>query len=358
MGELCRHGGAVTRKAAIVLVVGLVAAACSGGGGGDDDQDLSLVQGETVVQFEGAGKLRLGGTLQMPERTGSGPVGAVLIVPSMARNDRNGYVEVIPADAVYQDLSKAISAAGLAAFRYDRRSMGASKLEPGQQVTFEDSVTDAHDALLFLSQRSGIDPSNLAIVGHDLGGIAAMRVAATDDKVKSVVLLSTPGRPLVDVMAGHFEATFGRESGEAFRGVITTLLSTGNLPERSSIRPEHQPMLPVGNDALLKEQFSLDPAAEAAKVKVPTLVATGRQSTLVGPIDGDRLKAALPSGQAFTADSTATFQKVTAALPQAFDPNAHQSHGGGRPPDTAEREKAPVDQITSFLGSRLSATRG
>jgi pimeloyl-ACP methyl ester carboxylesterase len=351
MGERCRRW-----STAVVLVIGLVAGACSGGGDGGTE-DLAAGERETLLQFEGAGKARLGGTLAMPERTAGGPVGAVLIVPSMARNDRNGYVEVIPGDAVYQDLSKAITGAGLAAFRYDRRSMGASKLEPGQQVTFEDSVTDAHDALLFLSQRSGIDPSNLAIVGHDLGGIAAMRVAATDDKVKGVVLLSTPGRPLVDVMAAHFETTFGRESGDAFRGVIATLLSTGALPERTTIRPEHQTMLPVGNDALLKEQFSLDPVAEAAKVKVPTLAVTGRQSTLVGPADGDRLTAALPSGQAYTAESTATLQRITAALPQAFDPNAHQSHGGGRPPDTAERDKAAVDQITAFLGSRLAASR-
>jgi pimeloyl-ACP methyl ester carboxylesterase len=176
-----------------------------------------------------------------------------------------------------------------------------------------------------------------------------MRVAATDDKVKRLVLLSAPGRPLVDVMADDFQATFGKESADAFRGVISTLLATGSLPDRSTIRPEHQTVLPTGNDALLKEQFSLDPVVEAAKVKVPTLVMTGRQSTLVKPVDGDRLKAAIPSSQAFTADSTATFQKITAALPQAFDPNDHRAHGGGRPPDTADRDQPAVAQITSFL---------
>ncbi|HJV08878.1 MAG TPA: alpha/beta fold hydrolase [Acidimicrobiales bacterium] len=353
MGET-RRG----RVAAVVMVVGLLAAACSGGGGDNDIQDLRLGQGETILQFEGADKVRLGGTLQMPVRAGEGPVGAVLIVPSMARNDRNGYIDVVPGDPIYQDLSTAITGAGLAAFRYDRRSMGVSKLEPDKlQFSFEDAVTDAHEALLFLSQRSGIDASNLAIVGHDLGGIAAMKVAATDDKVKGVVLLSTPGRPLVDVLAGDFQATFGAESAQAFRGIIGTLLATGSLPERSGIRAEHQTVLPTGNDALLRDEYALDPLAEAAKVKVPTLVVTGRQSTLVGPVDGDRLKAALPSGQSFAADTTATLQKITAALPQSFDPNDHRAHGGGRPPDTANREQAAVDQITAFLSARLPATR-
>lgn len=353
MRGLCRRW-----STAVVLSVGLVAGACSGGGGsGDDIVDLRAGAGETILQFEGAAKLRMGGTLAMPDRAGGKPIGAVLIVPSVARNDRNGYIDVVPGDPVYEDLSKAITGAGLAAFRYDRRSMGVSKMESGEQVTFEDMVTDAHEALLFLSQRSGIDSSNLAVVGHDLGGVIAMRVAATDDKVKTVVLLSTPGRLLVDVMADNFQAESGAESATAFRGVISTLLSTGSLPERNSLRPEHQTVLPLGQDALLKALYGLDPVAEAAKVKVPTLVVTGRDSTLVKPADGDRLKVALTSAQAFTADTTASLQKVTPALPQAFDPNDHRAHGGGRPPDTATRDQASVEKITTFLISKLTSTR-
>src|SRR5688572_23676145 len=114
MGEMGRRG-----LAAVVAVIGLLAAACSGGGGDDDIQDLRLGQGESILQFEAADKLRMGGTLAMPDRSGGGAVGAVLIVPSMARNDRNGYIDIVPGDPIYQDLSTAITGAGLAAFRYD-----------------------------------------------------------------------------------------------------------------------------------------------------------------------------------------------------------------------------------------------
>jgi pimeloyl-ACP methyl ester carboxylesterase len=349
-----RSGGSA-RWVPVVLAVALLAAACSGGGS-DGDVDLNLGQGEQTLQFEGAGKLRMGGTLAMPEQR-QGAVPAVLIVPTVARNDRNGYIDIVPADPVYQDLSKAITAAGMAAFRYDRRSMGTSKLEDGDRLTFEDMVTDAHDALLFLSERSGIDGQNLAIVGHDMGGVIAMRVAATDNRVKSVVLLSTPGRPLVDVMASSFEAANGKESGDAFRATIATLLATGALPERMAIRPDHQPVLPLGQDAVLRDMYAADPVADAAKVKAPALVVTGSRSPLVKPADGDLLKAALTSSEAFTADTTATLQQVTAALPQSFDPNDHRAHGGGRPPDTATRDQPAVDRITAFLRARLLTTK-
>jgi pimeloyl-ACP methyl ester carboxylesterase len=357
-GGSFRRGFAAPRLAVIAITVGLVAGACSGGGGSGGDDDLRLGQGgETVLQFQGAAKLNLGGTLAMPDRRGSGPVGAVLIVPTVARNDRNGYLDVVPGDPIYQDLSKAVTGAGLAAFRYDRRSMGVSKMEPGEQVTFDDMVTDAHEALLFLSQRSGIDATNLAIVGHDLGGIIAMRVAATDDKVRSMALVSTPGRPLVEVMAGLFDAENGKDSADAFRSVIATLLATGALPDRSTIRPEHQTVLPVGQDPLLKALYSLDPVAEAARVKVPTLLVNGNDSKLVNSIDGDKLKAVLTSAQVFTADATASLQKITPALPQAFDPNDHRAHGGGRPPDTANRDEAALTRVTAFLGAKLGAPR-
>ncbi|HEX2047417.1 MAG TPA: alpha/beta fold hydrolase [Acidimicrobiales bacterium] len=342
---------------AVVVAIGLLAAACSGGGGSSGDGEDVGQGNELVVQFEGAAKLRMGGTLAMPSRPGGGPVAAVLIVPSLARNDRNGAIDVVPADPLYQDLSTAVTDAGMAAFRYDRRGMGTSKLDQGQQLTFEDMVTDAHEALLFLSQRSGIDGSNLAIVGHDLGGVVAMRVAATDDRVRSVVLLSTPGRPLVDVMADGFQASHGPESAAAFRATIAHLLSTGMLPERGTIRPEHQPSLPVGQDAVLQAAYALDPAAEAAPLEVPALVVTGNQSTLVGAVDADRLKAALPSAETASADTNATLQKVTAALPQSFDPNDHRAHGGGRPPDTATRDQAAMDQITAFIRSKAAAPR-
>ena len=342
----------------MVAVLGMLAVACSGGGGsGGRDDDLGIGPGESVVQFEGAGRLRMGGTLAMPAAAGNNPVAGVLIVPTVARNDRNGYLDVVPGDPVYQDLSKAVTGAGMAAFRYDRRSTGASKLEPGQHVTFDEMVADARNALAYLSQRSGVDPASLAVVGHDIGGVLGISLAAGDDRVKAVVLLSTPGRPLVDVMADGFAASHGPESAVAFREVIATLMATGALPERSTIRPEHQPSLPTAQDAVLQAMYSLDPVAEAAAVKAPTLLVTGRQSTLVTATDADRLSRALGSAEILSAESTATLQRVTGALPQSFDPNDHRAHGGGRPPDTATRDQAAVDRITAFLSSKAGTPR-
>jgi pimeloyl-ACP methyl ester carboxylesterase len=345
---------------AVVLTLGLAAGACSGGGGSSakSADDLGLGAGETVLQFEGAGKLHMGGTLAMPDKAAKpGPTPATLIVPTVARNDRNGYIDVVPGDPLYQDLSKAIAASGTAVFRYDRRGMGVSKLDEGRQVTFDDMVTDAENAVSFLAQRSGIDANGLSLLGHDIGGIIALRVAAMDNRIKSVVLVSTPGRPLVDIMADNFLATNGQESADAFRATIATLLGTGALPDRLSIRPEHQTALPSGQDNLLKAVYSLDPVAEAAKVKVPTLIVTGTRSTTVNATDAARLAAALTGSLVASADTTASLQTIVPALPQAFDPNDHRAHGGGAPSDTATRNQPALDQITAFMNSKVVGSR-
>lgn len=342
----------------MTLALGLVTTACSGGGGSPRAlDDLDITPGEMVVQFEGAGKARLGGTMAMPSRTANQPVGGVLIVPTVLGSDRNGYIDAIPPDPVYQDVSQAVTDAGMAAFRYDRRGAGSSKLEPGQEVTFDDMVSDARNALTYLSQRKGVDPSSLAVVGHDMGGVVAMRVAATDDRVKAVVLLSTPGRPLADVLAEQFAAAHGPESGAAFRQVVADLKATGSLPDRSTLRPEHQSVLPAGQDALLRAAFSIDPAADAAGVKVPTLVVTGKQSSAVGAADAARLAQALGAAEVFEAGSSSTLQNVKAAAPRPFDADDHNSHGGGRPGDTATRDAGALERVTTYLSSKLKASR-
>jgi pimeloyl-ACP methyl ester carboxylesterase len=342
------------------VALAFVAGACSGGGGNDSaglDQEFRPTPGERDVQFTGATKLRMGATLAVPPGA-RGALPAVLIVPAPGPTDRDGPLVLRPPDHLYKDLSASLTAAGMVTLRYDHRGVGASQMESGQQLSWDDMVADAKEALTFLAQRKGVDPNGLAVVGHDVGGVIALRLAASDPRVKSVVLLSTPGRPLVDVVAGSFAVTDGLASADAFRAVIATLLSTGSLPPRADIRPEHQPVLPVGQDGLLRALYSLDPVNEASQVTIPALVLAGTRSNLVSGADADRLAAAMgPPAQAAVVDSTATFQSVIPAQTPSFDPNEHRAHGAGRPSDTANRDTADLDRISAFLGARLGGPR-
>jgi pimeloyl-ACP methyl ester carboxylesterase len=317
---------------------------------------------EKVLQFTGAGgKVRISGTLTLPANV-KGPVPAVLVVPSPGLTNRDGMTVGAPADLLYKDLTKAITAAGMASFRYDHRGSGASTLEPGQQPTWDDMVTDAQEALKYIGQRGEIDGSRLAVVGHDMSGPIALKLAAGDPAVKSVALVAAPGRPLVDVWADQFKTLNGQDSADAFRAMVDSLVTTGSFPPRESMRPEQQTMLPVGQDALYKALFTVDPLADARAVKVPVLIALGERSTSISSQDASLLAAALGgTSEVVTAtNATATLQTLKpapVASPRG-DPNDMSSMGGGPLIADAPRDQPTLGRLTSFLGGALGVHAG
>ncbi len=349
------------RSMLTAAVIGLVLVACSGGGDSADptqDKGFADAPGEKLLQFTGAGKVRMGATLTMPAGA-NGPAPAVLIIPGPGLTSRDGRTVGAPIDNVYKDLSKSFVAAGMATFRYDRRGSGASTMEPGQQPTWDDMVTDAQEALKYLGERGEIDGSRLAVVGHDMSGPIALKLAANDPRVKSVALVAAPGRPLVDVWAGEFQALSGQQSADAFRALVANLQSTGSFPPRAEMRPEHQTLLPVGHDALYKAMFSVDPLADAKAVKVPVMIALGEKSTSVFQDDAARLTQALGgrSEVVVAPNATATLQTIKGAprLVPGGDPGDMSMMGGGPIIADAPRDQPTMSRIASFVGSSLGA---
>jgi uncharacterized protein len=360
-------GAVGARRRWLVAVAGLAlaAAACSGGGGGSSSDDplagnsFENPATEKILQFTGVGKAHISGTLTLP--TGAkGPVPAVLIVPSPGLTNRDGRTVGAPIDNLYKDLSKSFVAAGMATFRYDHRGAGASTLDAGAPApTWDDMVSDASDALKFLGERQEIDGSRLAVVGHEMGGPMALKLAANDSRVKSVLLVAAPGRPLVDVWAGEFQALNGQQSADDFRALVANLEATGAFPPRDSMRPEEQTVLPVGQDALYKGIFAVDPLADAKAVKVPVLIALGEKSTSVSAEDASRIGQAVGgTSEVVTApNATATLQMLKAApkLTPGGDPNDMSMMGGGPIIADAPRDGPTLTRMTTFLATSVGA---
>jgi len=348
-----------SRLAVLAVALALVAGACSGGGGDDNaglDGEFRPTPGERDVQLVGASKLKMGATLAVPAGA-KGALPGVLIIPAPGAANRDGPLTARPADSLYKDLSAAFTSAGMVSLRYDHRGIGDSQLESGQQLSWDDMMADAKEALAFLSQRQEVDGSRIAVIGHDMGGVIALSLAAGDTRVKSVALVSTPGRPLVDVMADGYKFTHGPVSAEAYRAMIDGLLAGGALPPRETMRPEFQSLLPPGQDAFFRAMFSVDPAAVAKAVKVPVLVATGERSITVTPIDTQRLTQSLggKTEAVVAANASVTLQQVLKAVIRPFDPLDMDSHGLGPPVAEAPREQVAVDRIAAFLAGSVGA---
>ena len=280
---------------------------------------------ERQTEFVGAGGQRIGGTLTVPAVAGGQGVPAVLIVPGLGALDRNAVVSANPPDALrdalvssvggvglstgdplYKDLSESLAQAGVASFRYEKRGTRSVPLRDGQKLSLDDEVADARAALDLLGKRQEIGGAPMVIVGHDTGGIVAMRVAAGNPRVKGLVAVSTPARPLGEVVAADLGRARGAAVADAFRAATATLATTGKAPPADGLPEVIRPIFSPGHDAYLAGLFAVDPTVEVGRVNVPVLLVRGGADPSVTAADTDRLSASLRvGGQVMVASSQA-----------------------------------------------------
>lgn len=356
------------RVAAVMLALATAVAACSGGDGGgtqavDELLEQSLGPGERAITFAGANGLQLSGTLTVPTAAANAGADArvpvVLFVPTLGPDDdRSGPVRTggIP-DRLYLDLSNALVDQGFATFRYDRRGTARSPLEEEDgPLRFDDVVADAEAGVAFLTERAEVDPDRISVVAYDQAGLVALRVASSDSRVSRLVLLSTPGRPVVDALADEVEPVHGEASVTALRDIVGDLTANGTLPPVDDI-PSELRLLLAEDPSFLASVFRIDPAVEAAGVDVPTLVVVSGVTPGVSKVDADRLAAAIGAGAQVLVTETAgpTLQTETrTTIVDPSDPAAGSGHEHDMseiPSPLAEREEPVVNRILSFLGA-------
>lgn len=280
---------------------------------------------ERQTEFVGAGGQRIGGTLTLPALEEGRSAPAVLIIPGLGALDRNGPVSADPPDALrdalvtsvtglgvatpnpfYQDLSESLAKEGIASFRYDKRGTKPSALREGQKLSFDDEVADARAALDLLSKRAEVGGAPIVLMGHDTGGVVAMRLSAGNGRVRGVVAVSTPARRMDEVLATDMTRSRGPEVGDAFRTAASTVVSTGKSPAAGSLPEFLRPIFASGQDAYLAGVLALDPVAEVGNVAVPVLLVRGGADPTIAAADVTKMQGSLRiGGQVMVAKSQA-----------------------------------------------------
>ncbi|MDP9389434.1 MAG: alpha/beta fold hydrolase, partial [Actinomycetota bacterium] len=346
---------------ALVAGYGLTRGGGDGGAGqrgaAGRGEESSPPAGEVPVRIVGAGGLGLGANLLIPRGTAS-PVPAVVIIPGFGPTDRDGVASPGAApDVLYRDVAETLSGAGVASLRYDKRGRGASVLPAGTPLRFEDIVEDARGALDFLAERKGIDGRRVALVGHDEGGLIALRLAADDPRVRAVVLISTPGRRLAEVLADELRVTVpppeGDRLAERVQAVAATLVAAGSLPPPQELPSPLQAVFPPGQEQYLRELFSFDPVAEARGVHAPVLLVRGGKDNGVSAADEEALLGALAGvAEAVVGEEAGHTLLVPTDLPSSGDDHDETFHAGAAAVATA-RDEQLLNRVGDWLAARL-----
>lgn len=252
--------------------------------------------GGEAIPLEVAGpKGPLAGTLLRPAGAQSA---AALILPGSGPTDRDGNNPLGVKAAPYRLLAEGLAAQGIATLRIDKRGMfGSAKAVPdANAVTIPDYVTDTAAWVAKLRETTGTPC--VWLIGHSEGGLIALAAAAeSPEGVCGLVLVAAPGRPLGEVIRGQMRANpFNAPLLPAAEAAIDAL-TAGKRVDPATLP---QPLLPLFNPAVqgfLMSAFALDPAALAAKVKLPLLIVQGCKDIQVPVADAERLAAANPAAK-------------------------------------------------------------
>jgi len=142
---------------------------------------------EQDVSFQNAkGNASLAGTLTYPKGGGSFP--AVILVNGSGQQNRDSEVF---GHRPFKVLADHLSKNGFAVLRYDDRGIGGSKGEVNLATTI-DFASDANAAVDFLSSLQMVKTGKIGVIGHSEGALIAEIVAAENDKVNYIALLSGP----------------------------------------------------------------------------------------------------------------------------------------------------------------------
>ena len=225
----------------------------------------------------------LAGTLTRPKVPSSAKTPVVVTISGSGPQERDSRISIVPGYAIFRDIADTLGRRGIATLRYDDRGIGESGgLESARSATSASYADDVRSVVEWLRKRSDIDGARVALLGHSEGGMIAPMVAASDAKIRAIVLMAGPaytGRRVV-----MFQ---NRESIDA-------------APDLSpSQRDSVWKTVPAQLDELGKTNpwfgffMTHDPLVTIRQVKQPVLILQGETDHQVTPEQADTLLTAL-----------------------------------------------------------------
>jgi pimeloyl-ACP methyl ester carboxylesterase len=157
-----------------------------------------------------------------------------------------------------------------------------------------------------LVERLNRETRPVAIIGHSLGGLIAIKVAAgAPQLVKRLVLMSVPASRASQSIAAQLLAVAASGTRTDLRSiaVVASTVLTAN---------------PVQLVAATRATLRADVAREAARLEMPSLLVWGANDTIVPPAVGHRLASTIP-------DARLVLLERAAHQPQWDDPDAFHS---------------------------------
>jgi len=238
----------------------------------------------TVITPKG---LKLTGTLTLPKSHTARGAPAVVTITGSGTEERDESLPGVNGYRPFREVADTLGRRGIAVLRLDDRGAGGSDVGPtgANGPTSADFADDIRAGLAYLRTRHDIDGTRLGLVGHSEGGMIAPMIAATDPKLRAIVLMAGPAR------AGRTILKFQQEYA------ADSMLHLAGARRDSALR-DMASKLDSADKAVPWIHFFLDydPIATAKRVRQPVLILQGATDQQVTPAQAPELAAAFRSG--------------------------------------------------------------
>lgn len=247
------------------------------------------VWSERTLTFA-SGTLQVPATLCLPTKAAGKPP-IVIMVHGSGPNDRD---ETIGPNKPFLDIAHGLAGSGIATLRYDKRTFAFKQQIDARMLTLEQEVTDdAVAALEFAKTLPEVNPQNIFILGHSMGGMMAPFVAGRFPALRGVVMMAAAARPLdkliLEQVAFQMKAT---GAGEADIAKKVEDMRDAFARIRSGDATDFD-MIMYASARYWREIFKLDVPAALGGLKVPVLALQGGKDVQVGKIDFDMIEKSI-----------------------------------------------------------------
>ena len=236
----------------------------------------------------------LAGTMLSAPEAGA-PI--VLILPGSGPTDRDGNSPAGVTAAPYRLLAEALSARGISSVRVDKRGIrGSAAAGDPNAVRVRDYVTDIRSWIATLRDRTGADC--IWVLGHSESVLLSLAAAAESSQgMCGLILVAGAGRPLGDVLREQLRASplFAPHLDRALSAVAE--LEAGRRVDTAGMDPMLLQLFAAPVQDYLLDMLARDPAALAARVRIPILVVQGLRDLHTNEADARRIAAANPNAR-------------------------------------------------------------
>ena len=177
------------------------------------EEELTIpVSGSSVV---------LSGSLALPKE-GKAPYPTLILITGSGPQDRD---ETVFGHKPFLDITRRLTEAGFAVFRYDDRGVGKSTgIFMASHV--QDFVRDAEAVVKAMKEHKAVNAQRIFLLGHSEGSYIASKVATQDHSLAGIVSLAGPVFGMDRILADQMDALslLGGKSDEE-----RAILRKGNL---------------------------------------------------------------------------------------------------------------------------------